>query len=71
MVCVAVLPVKSIKRIEKVGLKIVALEMSMPTRELIDNHYPKDEKWITRVGEKTSNTYAKFEMDLSAGTRNH
>ncbi len=53
-----------IKRIEKVGLKIVALEMSMPTRELIDNHYPKDEKWITRVGEKTSNTYAKFEMDL-------
>ena len=30
-------------------MKIVALEMSMPTREFIDNHYPKDEKWITRV----------------------
>lgn len=49
-----------IKRFEQRDLKIVALEMFQPTKELIDNHYPKDEAWITRLGEKTKATYDKF-----------
>ncbi|PIY59671.1 nucleoside-diphosphate kinase, partial [Candidatus Wolfebacteria bacterium CG_4_10_14_0_8_um_filter_37_11] len=42
-----------ISRIEKRGLKIIALEMFQATRDQIDKHYPKDKKWITRIGEKT------------------
>lgn len=52
-----------IRRIEQTGLKIVALEMFQPTHEQIDNHYPKDEAWIRRVGQKTLNTYKKFNYD--------
>jgi nucleoside-diphosphate kinase len=54
-----------IKRFEQRDLKIVALEMFQPTRDQIDNHYPKDEKWITRLGEKTSATYQKYGYDLN------
>ncbi len=52
-----------IKRFEQRGLKIVALEMFQPTHEEIDSHYPKDTKWITRLGEKTLATYAKYSYD--------
>ena len=52
-----------IKRFEQRDLKIVALEMFQPTKELIDNHYPKDEAWITRLGTKTLQTYEKYGYD--------
>lgn len=52
-----------IRRIERGGLKIIALEMYQPTREEIDNHYPKDEAWITRLGQKTLTTYEKYGFD--------
>lgn len=52
-----------IKRFEQRDLKVVAIEMFMPTREQIDNHYPKDEAWITRLGEKTIATYTKYNID--------
>jgi nucleoside-diphosphate kinase len=50
-------------RIEKVGLKIIALEMYTPTKQEIDDHYPKDEAWITRLGQKTLTTYEKYGFD--------
>lgn len=53
-----------IKRIEQRGLKVVALEMEQPTHKQMDDHYPKDPKWITRLGEKTLTTYAKFGFDV-------
>lgn len=49
-----------IKRFEQRGLKIVALEMFQPTHKEIDDHYPKDEIWITRLGGKTLSTYEKY-----------
>ncbi len=52
-----------ISRFEKRGLKIVALQMIKPSREQIDSHYPKDEAWMRRLGEKTLNTYQKFGLD--------
>ncbi len=52
-----------IRRIEQVGLKIVALEMHQPTKEEMDSHYPKDEAWITRLGTKTLTTYEKYGYD--------
>ncbi|HRH24800.1 MAG TPA: nucleoside-diphosphate kinase [Candidatus Paceibacterota bacterium] len=55
-----------IKRFEQRDLKIVALEMFMPTAEMIDSHYPKDEAWVTRLGSKTLATYEKYNMDAMA-----
>lgn len=52
-----------IRRFEQRDLKIVALEMFMPEHDLIDNHYPKDEAWITRLGQKTLSTYEKYGYD--------
>ncbi len=52
-----------IRRVEQRDMKIVALEMFQPTKEQIDGHYPKDEKWIRRLGEKTLATYEKYGYD--------
>lgn len=53
-----------ISRIEKRGLKIISLEMFHAQKEQIDNHYPKDEKWIRRLGEKTFKNYQEFGLDV-------
>lgn len=53
-----------IKRMEQRDLKVVALEMFQPAKSEMDKHYPKDEKWLTRIGEKTSGTYAKYDRDI-------
>jgi nucleoside-diphosphate kinase len=52
-----------LNRFERRDLKIVALEMFMPTHEMIDNHYPKSDAWIERLGEKTLSTYEKYGID--------
>jgi len=52
-----------ISRIEKRGLKIIALQMIWAEKEQIDNHYPKDEAWIKRLGEKTLKNYKAFGLD--------
>jgi nucleoside-diphosphate kinase len=52
-----------IKRLEQRDLKIVALEMFQPSREEMDNHYPKDESWIRRLGAKTLASYEKYGYD--------
>lgn len=52
-----------IRRFEQRDLKVVALEMFMPTVEQIHDHYPKDEAWISRLGQKTLATYAKYGID--------
>ncbi len=51
---------EAIRRIEQRGLKVIALQMSKPTTKQIDDHYPKDETWIARLGEKTLSTYTKY-----------
>ena len=53
-----------IKRMEQRDLKVVALEMFQPSQKEIDNHYPKDDKWLTRIGERTNGTYQKYGHDL-------
>jgi nucleoside-diphosphate kinase len=58
-----------LKRIERVGLKIVALKMFWATREDIDEHYPKDDDWLKRIGQKTKTNYEKYGLDVkSLGT---
>ena len=52
-----------IRRIEQRGLKIIALKMIWAKKEQIDDHYPKDEVWIKRLGDKTKATYEKYGYD--------
>ena len=52
-----------IQRFERRDLKIVALEMFESTKEQINEHYPKDEAWIKRVGEKTLSTLNRYKKD--------
>src|SRR4030042_4123099 len=52
-----------ISRVEKRGLKIIALEMVQASKEQVDDHYPKDKAWIKRLGEKSINTYKEHGMD--------
>lgn len=43
-----------IHRFEKVGLKIVAMEMFVPTEAQVKKHYPmSDDAWVARLGEKS------------------
>lgn len=60
-----------LKRFEQRDLKIVALEMFHPSRKEMDSHYPKDEAWLRRLGEKTMATYTKYGYDVKRdfGTR--
>lgn len=53
-----------IGRMEQRDLKVVALDMFQPTRKQMDAHYPKDAKWLSRIGEKTTNTYTKYGYDI-------
>lgn len=46
-----------IKRYERLGLKIVALKMLVPTAEFIENHYNLDADWRMKNGEKTIKAY--------------
>jgi len=52
-----------ISRIDRCGLKIIALQMFVATKDQVDNHYPKDIKWIKRLGTKTLGTYEKYNLD--------
>ena len=52
-----------ISRIEKRGLKIIALVMLWASKEEMNNHYPKDEAWIKRLGEKSMSNYRQYSVD--------
>ena len=54
-----------LRRIEQRGLKIIALQMVKPSAEQMDTHYPKDEEWIQRIGEKTTATFEKYGRDVT------
>jgi nucleoside-diphosphate kinase len=46
-----------IKRYEQVGLKLVAMKMMVPTKELVEQHYTLDPEWRRITGEKTIKGY--------------
>ena len=54
-----------LRRIEQRGLKIIALQMVKPSAEQMDTHYPKDEEWLKRIGEKTTATFEKYGRDVT------
>jgi nucleoside-diphosphate kinase len=48
-----------IQRYERTGLKLIALKMLIPTKELIEKHYSVDPDWIKKAGEKSIASYQK------------
>lgn len=47
------------KRYERLGLKLVALKMMVPTEKMIEGHYLLDPNWKKNVGEKSIASYKK------------
>ncbi|MBI2025207.1 nucleoside-diphosphate kinase [Candidatus Kaiserbacteria bacterium] len=47
------------KRYERIGLKLVALKMFVPTEKMIEDHYLLDPQWKKNVGEKAIASYEK------------
>ena len=47
------------KRYERLGLKLVALKMLVPTEKMIEEHYLLDPNWKKNVGEKAIDSYKK------------
>lgn len=52
-----------INRIERTGLKIIALKMVKVSREFAMSHYPGTEKWLKGLGNKTLKNYKEYNMD--------
>jgi nucleoside-diphosphate kinase len=48
-----------IGRLERVGLKLVAMKMIVPTKDHIEKHYTLDSEWKRKVGEKAIEAYVK------------
>ena len=47
------------RRYERLGLKLVALKMLVPTEKMIEEHYLLDPEWKKNVGEKAIASYQK------------
>lgn len=52
-----------IARFEALGLVIEKLELRNAAHQLVDQHYPNDEGWLTLVGEKTLADYEGLGLD--------
>jgi nucleoside-diphosphate kinase len=53
-----------INRVEKSGLKVVAMKMVQASREQIIAHYPmSDQAWVDRLGDKGLNTFTDLSLD--------
>lgn len=55
-----------IHRLEQRGLKIIALKMVHASHEKMDGFYPKEQAWISRLGEKGLKTFAEYGIDPKA-----
>ncbi len=63
-----------INRFERVGLKVTAMKMVLPTRELAEKHYPLEKEWYEALWKKTKEGYESKgipfkETPIGIGTR--
>ncbi len=52
-----------IKRFERVGLKLVAMEFIQSTEDMGNSHYPVTDKWLEKAGSNTLNEYKEKGID--------
>ncbi len=55
---------KIISRFERVGLNLEEVKMIKPTGEIVEKHYPEKTEWLKSIGEKTIQTYEKYNLNL-------
>jgi nucleoside-diphosphate kinase len=53
-------------RLERAGLKIVALRMLHAERTTLERHYPSNEEWIRTIGGKTKEAFETYGWDVRA-----
>jgi nucleoside-diphosphate kinase len=53
----------SVSRFERAGLKVIALKMVHPSKELVRKHYPSTDDWFRTVGQKTLKSYKEYGLD--------
>ncbi len=52
-----------ISRLERSGLKLVALKLIKPSIEMVAKNYPDTDEWYRKVGERSTNTFKAMGMD--------
>jgi nucleoside-diphosphate kinase len=53
-------------RLERAGLKIVALRMLRAERATLERHYPSGEEWVRTIGGKTKEAFETYGWDVRA-----
>ncbi|HKX16620.1 MAG TPA: nucleoside-diphosphate kinase [bacterium] len=53
-------------RLERAGLKIVALRMLRAERATLERHYPSNEDWVRTIGGKTKEAFETYGWDVKA-----
>ena len=53
-----------LKRFEKVGLTIIGFKFMMADAQTVKNHYPENNVWFGKVGQRTLTNYAKKGLDV-------
>ena len=52
-----------LQRIERRGLKVVALKMVEVGRDHLENHFPSTDEWVGRLGDKGLKTFNDYQLD--------
>ncbi|MBI4973002.1 nucleoside-diphosphate kinase [Candidatus Roizmanbacteria bacterium] len=53
-----------LKRFEKVGLTIIGFKFMKADAQTVKNHYPENDVWFGKVGQRTLTNYAKKGLDV-------
>jgi nucleoside-diphosphate kinase len=52
-------------RLEQAGLRVEAMRVSRNEKELVEDHYPRSQEWLSIVGGKTLDDYARLGISAS------
>ncbi|MCC7356322.1 MAG: nucleoside-diphosphate kinase [Candidatus Doudnabacteria bacterium] len=52
-----------LQRIERRGLKVVAIKMVEVGRPHLEDHFPKTDEWVGRLGDKGLKTFNDYQLD--------
>jgi len=52
-----------LKRVERRGLKLIAVKMVQVDRTHLEKHFPSDPEWMARLGDKGLKTFAEYNLD--------
>lgn len=53
-----------LKRFERVGLTIIGFKFMKADAQMVKNHYPENDVWFGKVGQRTLTNYAKKGLDV-------